>query len=235
MGADVQDKAQAIEKEIKSGHIEDAAVELHKLSPDQRKQIAEQIQKDQKEKPSDGLPPLTFYDSGDLKSADTAMDEHTKIHTEYDKNTGRRKSEDYTNDNNSSSHWEYNTRTGNSVSGTYKYGDGSTSHSEVDPKTNKPWFVDTDGNNNVVETKGTDGKVRKFHYDENNKVDSIDGHLGRWDRSTDAQGRSSWINRDNGSVWEGDMNVDKNGNIHYQGRNGSSWVFTRDGQDIRKS
>jgi hypothetical protein len=231
---DFQQEARKLEQEIKGGHIEDASEALHQMSPADRKAVAEQIKKDQQERKSDGLPPLTFYDSGDLKSADTVMDEHTKIHTEYDKDSGRRKSEDYISDNNSSSHWEYNPQTRLSVSGHYKYENGTESHLEHDPKTNRNWEVDLDANKNVVETKGTDGKTRKFHYDENQQLDQIDGHLGHWDRTQDANGQTVWVNRDTNDKWQGDFTVDKNGDVHFS-RSGSSWTFTRDGQDVRSS
>jgi len=230
---DIEKEAQRLEQEIKSGQIEAVSEELRNMSPDDRKAVAQQIEKDQQQKPADQIPPVDFYDSGELKSVDTNLDETTQIHTEYDKATGKRKSEDFTSKDGSSSHWEYDLRTGNSVSGTYHRVDGSTDHSELDRKTMKVWTVESDGNGRVIYTRGTDGRMRNFHYDEEGKVDQIDGHLGHWDR-VDQNGQTAWVNRDTKAVWEGDFSIDANGNVNYKPRQGTAWTFTRDGKDVRR-
>jgi len=230
---DIDEKAQELEKKIEDGQFQAVGEELHNMSKTDRLAVAKQIKADQQQQPSDDLPRVDFYSSGDLKSSDTLMDDTEHIHTEYDRN-GKRKSEDYTNsDNDASSHWKYDTRTGNSVSGTYRYEDGTTDHSEYNPNTGGRWRVEGDANGNVVTAKGTDGRTRKFHYDDDHKLDQIDGHLGHWDR-VDQEGKTIWVNRDTKAQWEGDFRVDSKGNLTFESGKGTDWTFTRDGQDMRK-
>ncbi len=82
-------------------------------------------------------------------------------------------------------------------------------------------------------TETTDGKGhgRKFHYDKDNKVDQIDGHLGHWDRRTNANGETEWVNRDSKAVWKGEFEVKSNGDLIFKGQNGVTWKFTKEGKD----
>jgi YD repeat-containing protein len=231
---DIVQEAQKLEKEVKSGHIEQVSEELHNMNQADRLAVAKQIEADQK-KPNSSLPPLEFYESGDLKSADTKMDETTTIHTTYDKSSGKRLSEDYKNTDGSSSHWDYDTRTGWSKAGAYKYTDGSGSHSGVNSQNHKPWFVETDSQGRVTEAKGSDGNTRTFHYDESGKLDAIDGRLGHWSLTTDGYGKDVWQNKDNGAEWKGTFAVDSDGNLKFKSDNGQAWSFDRDGGERKIS
>jgi YD repeat-containing protein len=226
---DVEKEAQRLEQDAKVGLIEDMSRELHEMSPADRLAVARQIQSDQKAHPDPSLPKMEFYDSGDLKSSDSNMAGDTTVHTSYDRNSGRRLTEDYKSSDGSSSHWIYNPETGQSKSGEYHYADGTSSHNEFDPKTRKIWSVETDSQGRVSETKGTDGKSRKFHYDENGKLDGFDGRLGHWERRDGADGKEVWCNKDTGAEWKGSFKVDASGTVVFKSQDGGVWSFGRDG------
>lgn len=85
----------------------------------------------------------------------------------------------------------------------------------------------------LAEAPAGDGHQRKFHYDEQGKLDQIDGRLGHWERST-RDGQTVWVNKDTKEEWHGDFEVDRtNGDLHFKPRRGTHWTFTREGRDVR--
>jgi YD repeat-containing protein len=108
--------------------------------------------------------------------------------------------------------------------------DGSAYAEEKDG----PGRVYYDKNHRLVEAPAGDGHTRKFHYDENGKLDQIDGKLGHWDRTTGPDGKTQWVNRDNKEVWKGEFDMDPStGDLWYTSHDGTSYTFTADGKDIR--
>ncbi len=93
-------------------------------------------------------------------------------------------------------------------------------------------FLETEGNHTrPVATTDGKGHGRKFHYDKDNKVDQIDGHLGHWERRTNAKGETEWVNNKNKAVWKGEFEVKSNGDLIFKGQNGVTWKFTKEGKD----
>lgn len=82
-----------------------------------------------------------------------------------------------------------------------------------------------------VQTTDGQGHGRKFHYDKDNKVDQIDGHLGHWDRRTNAKGETEWVNSSTKAVWKGEFEVQANGDLMFTGQNGVTWRFTKENKD----
>ncbi|MBX9688237.1 MAG: hypothetical protein K2X27_16125 [Candidatus Obscuribacterales bacterium] len=227
----LEERAQNLEKEVENGHLDEVAKELHSLKPEERKAVKDLLVKHQEENADKHLPHLEFYDSGDIKSTDRKMDENINVHTEYDKKTGMKTTEDYDNRQDAvQSHFDYDTQTGQSTTAKYHYdSDNTTSFNAHDRQSNRNWSYDTDSQGRVSHTEQIDGKKRDFTYDENGLA-QIDGHLGHWERKTDDAGKTHWINSEKGYDWEGRMNVDKDGNLHFQPTNGGKeFVFTAKG------
>lgn len=125
---------------------------------------------------------------------------------------------------------------------TFDYNDDSRNvHVHYEFNADKSWaytnefgrFVE-DPQGRLIEAPSGEGHSRKFHYDENGKLDQIDGNLGHWDRAEE-NGKTVWKNRDSGAVWQGDFNVDSISNLlEYRGRDGSAYDFTAWGTDIKR-
>ncbi len=88
-----------------------------------------------------------------------------------------------------------------------------------------------DAQHNLLESPSGEGRVRKYHYTDG-QLDQIDGNLGHWDRVV-KDGQVSWVNKDSGAVWEGEMGVNDKDELEYRGRNGIAWNFTPSGQDVQ--
>ena len=247
---EVEQTAKRMEQTAERGDTDAMAKELHEMAPDDRKAVANQIKEDQREKPSDGLPKLEFFDgTGDLKSVkkETVLEKNT---TNYDIATGA-KSDTHIEkwDGNKEDH-EFNTQTGKEIKRTYQKTDGSYvqdtfkadgNFSEEraqnadgtgvyvknNEKNDKLSMIEYDKEGRISETSGEDFTTRKFHYDESGKLDQIDGKLGHWDRSTNADGKTEWTNKNSGAVWQGEFNVDKNGDLHFNASNGKSFTFDK--------
>lgn len=246
---EVEQAADKLEKVAEGGDTDAVAKELHDMAPDDRKAVAEKIKEDQKERPSDGLPKLEFYDNtGDLKSASKdGVLEDTK--TNYDIATGNKIDKSTEKWDGGTEKQTFDPQTGKETSitiqrtdGSYvqrtfdpktgyfqnehsQSADGKVTHVESNPKNDELSMINYDEHGRVVETSGEDFTTRKFHYDENGKLDQIDGKLGHWDRSVDANGKSSWTNKNSGAVWHGEFNVDKDGDLHFQNANGKTFTF----------
>jgi len=245
---EVEQAADKLEKVAERGDTDAVAKELHEMAPDDRKAIAAKIKEDQKEKSSDGLPQMEFYDTGDLKSAtkdgvledtktdyDVATGNKTDKSTEtwdgrsekqsFDPQTGKETSITIHNTDGSYVQRTWDAKTGDFQNEHYQSADGKVTHVENNPKNDRMTMVEYDQKGRVVETSGEDYTTRKFHYDENGKLDQIDGKLGHWDRSTDANGKSVWTNKNSGAVWHGEFSVEKDGDLKFQKANGKSFTF----------
>jgi len=64
------------------------AHELHRMNPEDRLAVVQQIREDESKNPSPGLPKLEFTDSGDFKSSDEKLPNGDGLHAEYDPATG---------------------------------------------------------------------------------------------------------------------------------------------------
>ncbi len=245
---EVQQTADKLEKVAERGDVDTVAKELHDMAPDDRKAIAAKIKEDQKEKSSDGLPKLEFYDTGDVKSAkkhtvlddtNTKYDIATGNKTEmkrdtwdgrsetetFDPNTGKETSETIINTDGSYVQRTFNPNTGYFRTEQSQSADGKVVRVEGNELSGDLTMIEFDKQGRVAETSGEDFTTRKFHYDENGKLDQIDGKLGHWDRSTDANGKTAWTNKNTGAVWHGEFNVDKSGDLHFKTANGTSHTF----------
>jgi len=88
---------------------------------------------------------------------------------------------------------------------------------------------------NLVEMPAGHGRVRKFHYDENNEIDQIDGNLGHWERRFDKNNQMEWVNTNTRAVWKGKLWVDSEGNLRFTARDGHHWAFKPDGKSETRS
>ncbi len=253
---EVESAARNLEHSAEGGNTDNMARELHSMSKEDRIAVAKQIRDDQ-QKANSTLPIVEFYESGDLKAADN-NNNLQKEHTVYDQSSGAKKSSHVEKWDGPVEDSTYDLQTGNRVSKTLNRGDGSSvtdeyyasngyfkaEHVHNKDQSSSDYYdrgaekylssKSEDPNGKITETRGADGGSRKFHYDENGKLDQIDGHLGHWDRSVDAQGNEKWTNKDFGAVWKGSFEVDSDGDLHFHAQKGQSWNFTRDGEDVKE-
>lgn len=109
-------------------------------------------------------------------------------------------------------------------------GNGGIDH--YDKVDNTYWHYDTQAHA-ITETSSGDGRVRKYHYDKDGKIDQIDGNLGHWDRTRGKDGKTEWVNSNDGSVWKGEMELDILNNLEFRAANGVKWTFGADGKDTK--
>lgn len=247
---EIEQTADRMEKSAERGDSDAVAKELHEMAPDDRKAIAAKINEDQKEKPADGLPKMEFYDTGDLKSSqkndslentktnyDVATGNKTEKNTEtwdgrkekqtFDPQTNKETSITIEKTDGSYVQRTWDAKTGNFQNEHSQNADGSAVHVDNNQKNDRLSVIEYDRNGKVVETSGEDFTTRKFHYDENGKLDQIDGKLGHWDRTVDENGKSVWTNKNSGAVWHGEFDVDKKGELHFKKANGSNFTFDK--------
>lgn len=239
---EIAEKARELENKAEENPTE-VAKELHDMPKPDRQAVADKIKADQNEQKADELPKLEFYDSNNLKKVtdrDPAAGTRAASVEEnsYDDASGNKVSRTIQTEDHYSGRTDYDPKTGKYIAEDVTYKDGSRIRVENrgGDRNGATWY---DAGGRVVETT-VDVNVEKgekvnrdFGYDQDGKLNRIDGVLGHWERTTDKKGEVVWHNADRNLDWHGDFKVDSKGNLHYDSHKGQDYTFTAEGKSIR--
>jgi hypothetical protein len=218
------------------------AEELRDMSKEDRQAVVDKIKANQAQRPSDELPVLEFYDSNNLKKVtdkDTFTHKPSTVESNtYEDGTGAKTRRTIETSDGYKGRTEFNPKTGRFKEEEVTFGNGDKGI-VYDRGEDKMGSVDYDAGGRVTRTsedtnveKG-EAVRRNFGYDEDGKLNRIDGQLGHWDRHTGKDGKTYWQNTDKNVIWNGDFKVDSKGNLHFDSHTGQDYKFTANGKSIR--